>query len=452
MKKQTMALVLAVAVVLFVVAALSIYGCVSNEKPKPEQVFSCLPSEISRYVVQDGADGYTLVKDGDVWTLENNHIAVLKQDEVTKIVNGASMLTAQKRLSEKELDGFEKTRTQRVEIHLADNRGYAFEFMGVKGSSCAMRDVSSGILYQVSLSVRDTLVVPIDRFRELLVYENLTETEDALTAFKYTDYEGNKTVIRLKTAAEISKKPSNRYVMESPYKRDVDDHLFEQQIAVKIPSITITKYVDDFPEDISVYGLDKESRAELNFTWADTKYTLYLGTNENGLVYATKADSDSIFLINSTQLEFLDVDPFYVLETDILETDITHIRSITARKAGTTYRLRCTAPGADGALYYVNNKAASKYVFDTAVSTLGEIKILNALLTVPEQKDAMEIEIAYDNRQSVQRLKFVPLNDKEYALFINQAAEFAVDKSAVDSLFAELETISKNPMQTGEKG
>ncbi len=455
MKKQTVVMIWIIALLLLVVGCFGIYGYINyqnSKKPQNIELFSCMPSDIVKYSVDNGDDAYTLVKTDDVWQVEGNEVAVLDQKSVQDIVNSASLVNSQGILKKKELKNFDVSDPQSIIITLVDGTEFKISFVGTKGETCAVCINNDEEFYGVRKSMRDILVASLDKLRAALVFEELIKTDEVLTYYSFTDYDKTKTVVRTKTAAEISNSKSNRYVMETPYRKAVDDDKFEQQIVVRIPSIAAVSYVDDLPEDMTEYGLDEKSRAVLEFRWGNRNETLYLGTETGGKVYAVREGKEGIFVLSASQLEFLNTEPFYILESGILSSDIENIRSITVKTEDKFYEVTSLQRNDANGRFFVNGMAASRAAFDSVVKLLGGLEIMSEISGKIENKSEIIVTVYYDNGAAGQTIRLTGVNDKSYAAFINEKAEFAVSRKTVDALLDELNNISKNPMKTNKEG
>lgn len=455
MKKQTVVMIWIIALLLLVVGCFGIYGYINyqnNKKPQNIELFSCMPSDIVKYSVKNVNETYTLVKTDGVWQVEDNEVAVLDQKSVQDIVNSASLINSQGVVKKRELKEFEATETISVTLTLADESEFKLSFVGYKGETSAVQINDGDEVYKVRASMREILVASLDKLRAALVFDELMKTDEVLTYYSFTDYDKTKTVVRTKTAQEISKSKANQYIMESPYRKEIDDEKFEQQIVVRIPSIAAVSYVDDFPEDMSAYGLDEESRAVLNFKWGNRSETLYLGAEEGGKVHAVKEGKEGVFVINASQLEFLQTEPFYILESGILTSDIENIRSVTVKTANAVYEVTSVEKNGINGQFFVNGKAASRAAFDSVAELVGGLEILSEISGTPENKGEIVVTVYYDNGTAGQTISLTGVNDKSYAAFINGKAEFAVERKTVDALLDELNNISKNPMKTDKEG
>ena len=455
MKKQTVVMIWIIALLLLVVGCFGIYSFIKYQNSKKTQnieLFSCLPSDIVKYSVENGNQSYTLVKTDGVWQVEGNDVAVLDQNSVQDVVNSASLIIAPGVLGEKEFQSFDTAAVQTVTLTLIDGSEFKINFAGFKGKFSAIRINDKTEIYKVYKSTYDILVANLDKFRAAQVFEQLTMTDEVLTYYSFTDYDKTKTVVRTKTASEISKSKQNRYIMESPYKKEVDDERFEQQIVVRIPLLAAVSYVDDEPDDLSKYGLDEEFRAVHNFKWGESDETLYLGAEEGGMVYASKKGQKGVFAITASQLEFLHTEPFYIIKTGVLSSDTENISGITVKTADATYQVKSLQRNSSNARFFVNDMDASKLAFDTVAELVNSLEIVSEVSGEPEDKGEVVITVYYDNGTATQTISLTGQNDLSYVAFINRKAEFDISRVTVEALLDELNNISKNPMKTDKEG
>ncbi len=454
MKKQTVAILVIVALLL-AGGCFGIYSYIQNQKNeeiKNTPIFSCKASEIVEYGVKSGKEDYLLIKEGTDWYVKDNDVAVLNSEKVQETVNSASMIMTLGLLRERELKEFSVTDVKELSIALSDGTSCNIKFVGEKAEVCAAKINDSEEIYAIRTSVRDILIAPLSKFRASVIFDGLVSTDVPLEYYSFKDFDKTETVIRTKISSEISNSRKNRYIMEKPYRKDVDDEAFEQLILVKIPRIAAEKYEDETPEDKKVYGLDEKSRAQLHFKWGDFDETLYLGKTEGGLVYAERLGKDGIFMINSSQLEFLYTEPFYLLESGVLRSDFENISGLTVRTKDKEYKIESHNRKENNKEFFVNGKTASEAAFYAVAEIVGGIKINSEIAQNVKDSGDVVITVYFDNGLGSQKISLSDINDKEYAAFTDGKAEFAVDKKSVEELLLELDKISKNPIKTDEKG
>lgn len=452
MKRQTVVLIWAAALLLLVATCFGIYyvwNDWSTDRTKNEaiEVFSCISTDIESYTVSDKNGRYTLEKDDGIWYIEDDRNAALDQAAVEKLVAAASKITANGSISRKDLAAFDTSEIKTVSLDIDNGKDVEIRFLGTSKNLCAFKIIGDRKTYVMYETARDILAPSIDSLRITAVFPQLAKSDTLPERYSFTDYEGNETKIRLKTGGELVKSKENRYTMEKPYRREVDDELFEQQIAIKIPVLKAQSFVKNPSSDKAVYGLDKESRAELRFNWDGADEALYLGKDEGGAVFAMREGYPDVFLINTSLLEFLHMEPFFILEGGLLKAKADDIIRVKLIKGADSYDITASGKNEETRQFFVNGKTASKAVFEDIIDELEDISFRNELDSVPENTRDIEITISYSGAAGSQRISLVKSGEKAYAVFLDGKAEFEVSSEDIDELIKELKEAINNPMR-----
>ncbi|MBR5155074.1 MAG: DUF4340 domain-containing protein [Clostridia bacterium] len=452
MKRQTVVLIWAAALLLLVASCFGIYYIWDGStqgftKTKSTVAFNCVSTDIEEYTVIGDSGSYTIEKTRSGWQLDDDSKVKLDQDIVGKMIASASNITATGTVSRRDFEKLYTKEERRVKLEFDNDRDVEIRFLGVCGNLCAFRVLDNNKIYVMNSSMRDILAPKLDSLRITTVFPKLAKNETLPDYYRYTDYNGSVVEVRTKTGAELAKGKDNRYVMEKPYQKEVDDEAFEQQIALKIPTIKITGFVDNPSDNIKVYALDEKSRAELSFKWDGYDETLYLGRTENGVVFAVKKNSKDIFTIDTSMLEFLKFDPFYILEDSVLKTDSKNIRSVKVTVGEMVYDITSIDRNSENPQFYVNGNVARQDVFEEIIDELDSINFLSELTSIPQDTRDVVVTVNYNNGVNSQTISLAKLNNKSYAAFIDGKAEFEVDGEAVLDLLQELKDASNNPMK-----
>ena len=447
MKRHSVVLIWAAALLLLVVICCAIFfGVGGFTRTEAVEAFACASGKIQEYSVSDKNGGYILEKGDGGWYLESDKKAGLNQSAVEKMVAAVSNITAMGTISRKDLERFDISNMKTVRLEIDDHEDVEIKFLGTSENLCAFSISGDRKMYVMYESARDILAPTLDSLRVNDVFPQLVSVDTLPEYYKYTDYDGSETEVRLKTSAELASGKNNMYMMEKPYRREINDESFEQQVAVKIPAIKAHSFVKSPSADKTVYGLDKDSRAKLSFRWDGNQETLYLGRSENGQVFAMKDGSEDVFTINSAQLEFLQVEPFFILDSGILKTDPDKVVGMKIVKGGEIYNITATGTNQTSRQYLINGKVASDYVFSKILESLGNISFKNEIDKAPENTKDIQITVAYEGTQN-QNISLVKSGENAYAVFLNGKAEFEVDRKYVDELMKELKDAINNPMR-----
>ncbi len=451
MKKQTVVLVWS-AVLLFIVASCIAVYCIWDgfqgyTKNGSVVAFNCVSTDIEEYtVIEKGVRQYTIERSDDGWSIEDNSKVELDTDKVSKMIASVSNITATGTVSRKDFEKLYTEDEKRIILDIDNAEDAEIRFLGSYENLCAFKVSGDKKIYVMNTSMRDALTPKLDNLRITTVFTKLSKIDTLPDYYKYKDYDGSVVEIRSKNATELAKGKDNRYIMQSPFKSEVDDEKFEQQIALKIPTITVKSFVEN-PNDMTEYGLDEKSRAELTFKWDDDSETLYLGKTENGIVYAASKNSDDVFTIETALLEFLKSDPFYVLENGLLKADTSNITSIDVKIEDMVYTISSENRKGDTPKFYVCGKTATKEVFEDIIDELEDIEFLSELREVPEDTGDIVVTVNYDNGAGRQKISLAKLKNNNYAAFIDGKAEFAVEGKTADELVEEVVEAYRNPMK-----
>lgn len=453
MKKQTAVLIWAAVVLFVIVVCCAAYfvwdsGASDVAGNTPVEVFTCKTSLIEEYTVERNDSRYTLEKEDGKWVIEDNKKAKVDQSVMEKIMAAASNITATGTITRKDLESFDQSDQRRVSIDVEDGRDIKIRFLGTKDNLCAFRidgDRQTYVMYQSSMSI---LAPRLDSIRITDIFADITNDDIAPDYFFYKNYEGEVVEVRMKTSGEFAQGKNNRYIMDRPYRAAVDDELFEQSITVKIPNIKAGGFVENPQSDLSVYGLDSASAAQLRFRYNGKTYALYLGKTEGGMVYAKKENAKEIFTINASRLDFLDTDPFYILERGILSTEIDKISAVTIRWNNEQHTLTVTRPGGDAEdRYLLDGKVASREVFEEIAEEIAEIEYVGRADEGTKNTRDIVINVSYIGGIPAQELSLAKLNDKNYVLFIGGKAEYIVETDDVDEVIEEIKKAINSPVK-----
>lgn len=453
MRKSILILVLSAVVLLSMAGGFFLYYYSEGESTnKNIDVFMCNPEEVESYSVAMRSGGYDLVKKDGIWYVENKEVSNLNSKSVESMIRAASALKATGTLSRKHLGNFDKKDTRTLKLVLSDGKTLEIKFLGSLNNETAFRVLGDRTTYRTHSSVLDILAPQLDKLRILEIYETLSSVDSLPTYYSYTGYDGESIEVRVKNGNELAKSDRNSYMMVSPYCHEVDDASFEQQIAMKLPVMKATTFATESVYNPDIYGLDEESRATLSFIWDDVEETLYLGKNEGGLTYAKKKGEDTVFQISTTSLEFLTMDPFYLLDRKMAYSDASKIKRLKVETGNELYELKREGQVGSDNRYYINGNVMSEAVYEQVTEALSGIEFLGDLTKVPENKNGIKIEIQYENLARPQIIRLVGLEHGTYAAFIDGKAEFSVSVDGVEALLNEIRSALKRPMQSAEKG
>ena len=448
MKKQSIVLVWSAIVLFVIIASLIViyFADDSSKKYTAEEhnVFSCASDRINKYTVKDKNYQYTIEKNDENWLFQNEEVSEIEMDVFRKVLACAANIKAIGTVNDKQFSRFNTEETKELEICTDDGRSAVIVFCGRLDELCAFSVKGDKQIYVMYAATMEILTPQPDAVRVKKVFPNLATKETLPEYYCYESSAGDCLEIRQKSNQELVNGKDNRYAMEKPFKRDVVDELFEQQIALNILALKIQAYENPIKE-LSDYGLDKDSRSQLRFRWDGEEIVLFLGAFDDGAVYAAKQDFKSVFKINSSQLEFLDYDPFFLLERGILRADIQNVSAVKVSYGEKKYEI-LTKKQDGNARCMINGNIIGNDDYQAIMDKLDNLSIESEIDTVPENKNDITLKITYDNGAAVQNISFTKIKDKAYAMFEDNRAEFVVGTDDMNELLKVLEETANSFM------
>jgi hypothetical protein len=246
--------------------------------------------------------------------------------------------------------------------------------------------------------------------------------------------------------------------MVQPYNEPmgVDSEGF-QKILESIPNISINEFVEDAPEDLGKYGLD-EPASELVVKDNENTLHLYFGSDaDEDKVYCKTADSDTVYTVNKAILEFMDTDPFSLVEKFAFIVNIDNVDKIVVEGGGKTHTLTLSRTTKEAqeegeedevvTTYNVDGQDVEEDPFKKYYQSL--IGILVDAENDKEIEEEPEVKTTFYLNKGGNReihVNYVPYNDEFYAVFRSGKAEFVVHRGQVEKMLEDLEALIRGDL------
>jgi len=142
-----------------------------------------------------------------------------------------------------------------------------------------------------------TLTAYTDVSTEIGEVEITRGGEPVLTVYRRTDEE-----------ADAAGTLATRYTIKQPVQRDGNDTTIPDSLLTPMAALSATSVVEDMPQDLSKYGLDKDTTV-LKITNVDgTSKKLTLSSDRDGMMYGMIQGINSVYTFTTSDFSFLDVD------------------------------------------------------------------------------------------------------------------------------------------------
>jgi hypothetical protein len=237
---------------------------------------------------------------------------------------------------------------------------------------------------------------------------------------------------------------SSPYIVTSPYilQRAVNPEVFEQCIA-PLNGLSIKIFVDDDPDSLVPYGLDKPVRLYVETTKGTVN--LLIGNPLNGMHYAKTKDAPGVFMLEGLA-PLIKASPFSFIDKFALIINIENVDTITITGGKTTLSAELQGTG-DEAVFFLNGKKANTKSFRTWYGTVVSL-LADAEYPGPARNPALdsseEITISYElNNPSGAKtaITLIPYDRDYYTLLQEGTMEFLISRNQVRTIFETADTM-----------
>lgn len=289
--------------------------------------FMNFESDVVSYSVDNGLGSFTLEKSDGRWSVSDVENVELNQNYVTVTVAKACFLYADSLVEENSSNlsayGLD-TPTAVVTLKSADGKQQSIEF-GIKTvTSAGYYAVLKGScdVYIVDTESAERLFGNINTFRNRTLYN--INADDVISFSLISDKYNINIAKRTKDSPNQSNLSS--WVMQTPYNKSLNGNIFEQNVLQAL-DFTVVDFVEDNPLDYSKYGLNPP-KYTVSVATENTSFTLYLGFESSGNVYARVKDTPNVYTVSSDSVKYKDFTPVYLLESLVFARNLSAVDSV----------------------------------------------------------------------------------------------------------------------------
>jgi hypothetical protein len=390
--------------------------------------------------IEIASAGLVLEKNGDIWELvppppPMSGIAI-DQDEISGRLWSMANLYAERIVEESADDlspyGLDDPTAQ---IIITDSAGKRVElfFGGRNPERNAYYTMAKGDprIYTVHSWAAADLLFTLNDIR----YKNLLPDFDPYSITRFILHNADQRI-----EAELTKKDDyftntfSRLVMTSPYRfpRGAGSEKFSDLLE-SLSNLTIWEFIDDAPESLAPYGLDKPGW--LYVENPEQKLDLFFATGEDGRLYAKLAERPEVFtVIDLTYI--VNTTAFDVYDKFIMIFNIDLVKDFTVTGEDRTHRAVIQGTK-DEPEFYLNGRKASDNEFRVYFRSV--IGLLAAgEYSGPQTAEGGEVTINFNLKEPAgifASIDLVPYNRDFYSVRQRGATEFLVSRSQVQSIF-----------------
>ncbi len=405
----------------------------------------------------------TLEKAGDEWEVDYPHKIELKKSAIDDIAYSFASLYAEQVVDEapKDLNEYGLKDPQSVAECELDNGEKRTFYLGDKtpvGNTYYLMVEDDPKVYAVWMNHGEHFTYTLSDIRE----RKLTEIDMMNFSYlKMAKKDGRP--IEIKRNEEQTEEEASfglgLWKMTMPYNQPmgVDSDRITKMLD-SIPSFTIKDFIDDAPQDLEKYGLS-EPEAEFIVKDDENALHIYIGKeHDDKTVYFKTADSDSVYTIEKDKLEFLDIDPFQLVDKFAFIVYIDDVDKIIVEGGGKTHTLTLTRKTEKADKEGEEDEVITTYKVDGKEVEEGPFKkyyqsLIGLLVDAENNKEPdgePEVTTTFflnKGKEREIRVDYVPYDNDFYVVMRGGKAEFVISKQQVRSMLNDLELLIEGKLE-----
>lgn len=441
--KKTALILFAVVLVLCVLTAFvfmwdgpSDAGSEDNLSDESIVVFEGNKDELLAITVSMPQDIYMISKYGDGWTIDGVDTELIVPYTVDSLAYNVSKVVAKSIVEENpsDLDKYGLSVPSYVITATYKNDKKSF-FLGDKtslGDGYYLVDETKNTVYTVHTSVFSSLFKEKSHYMDTNLLKidaqkiNKIQIKNKDVSIKLNALE-NPQVIDGYTIAD--------WEMTEPYKLTIDSSQLSENIISKIASITTNGLVSD-KGDFSAYGLSNPYATVVLGDADNVTQTLYISQAKDGEYFVSTSDSKLIYSVESSVLDFIDIDPFKIVNKFVNIVFVDDIEKIVVKNSADEYTL--SVSGKDKKKYLFNgaNVDEEKFKVDLYQPVIGLV-CSGFCVDASYKNPSVTIEY-YMADKSFVKVEFSEYDDRNFAVFKDGNCTFKILKKDVYAMIDAL--------------
>ncbi len=441
-KKRNIIIMLAV-LVLLIGAVLAVNYFVQDQEDadisdtQSIEIFKVEKDQIVQVSANVKGEEFAFAKDGDNWMLKDRPDVKLKSSTVSLFVSEFASISGEQKIADAADDlsiyGLDQPQGSYT-VDLADGtqKQFAVGNSDPISGSYYFKMGDDPAVYTIYSSKADTLLKPLSDYRDTTF---LTVNPENLS-YVFIQNAANTIELVLETTGE-GEDQASEWKMYQPMQRTLDSQRFSENIMEPISSLSIESFVEDGQD----HGLGNPAAT---VTLSDTdgvSQTMYIGdVDADGNRYVRLDGSDMVYLVNGDNLEFINVDPFLLMEKFLNLENIDNVNSIDITASSGVYTMSIARSG-ETTTYQVGN-------LETVEDTFKELYQKVIGLTASGMIDVQPagspvVTIVYHLLDgSTETLQFFDYDDRNYAAVVDGVCEFRILKKDVENMLAAVQDVA----------
>ena len=405
---------------------------------------------------RDGG-GLSLRKQGDTWTTEVPWPEELNTPKLNQLAASAALLTADRLITESEenLGDFGLAPPEaHLRLTFSDGSEELLEIGETtpSGSKRYLKKADSTEVYTVASFLLHDLFSSVEEFRVRTVPGINPQS------LRYLSIRKPDETITIVSVDSLTNEPAgsilSRFAMTEPYgPRGIDSQALEELVGGFPQEFTIREFVDDAPQSVRPYGLDRPDYT-LDMSDDTRRLKIELGKQrEDGSFFARFNGEKRVVALSAEETGFTKADGFELTEKFILIVNIDTVDSFTVEANGREYEARIERHGDGEEIeeeYFFEGNPVDEKAFKALYQSLigivadapneGEADSGSPRLTVRYRLNSSLSSPPHSGTDKTLAASFVPVDRDFYAAYRGGESRFLVAtrqiEAAMDSLAA----------------
>ena len=302
-------------------------------------------------------------------------------------------------------------------------------------------------VYSVSLHTAENVAFTLDSIRDKSLFPafefhamSRLRLENAQTIIDL--------VIRPESAPPYLDVPFSTHIMTSPYRltRSVDNQAL-YELLVPLNNLRIDEFIDDHPQSLSPYGLDRPVRFFLEI--GDTSVDLLIGNRIDQAHYAKLAAEPGVFTVSGLDT-IVNLNPFELVNkfAHIINIDLVDEFTISGGDMPISAVFQGTG---DDAVFFLNGKEAETSSFKTFYQRVIGLRIdadITDMAAGPQGAGTGNITIEFrlnTPSRAQSSITLLPFNRDFYALRQEGTMEFLISRNQIRRIFETANAVVFEP-------
>lgn len=417
--------------------------------PSPTiNIFKTEKENIAKIEITAEGESYFLSKsDDEKWVVNNDPSIKISQSKADTLAYECSSVTVKQLVAENVSDlstyGLSEPKSK-VTVLLKDGSSQTI-LIGNKtadGSLGYLMLSGESTVYAKSASGIDSLAPKLEKLRDASLY-SVKDTE--VTALSIARQGGHKiSLIREEQPpAEEGGEPTYLWKMTEPLEKNANDYNLSENVLKTILELSFDSVADNNAQNLSQYGLD-EPYATYTVSDKEKTYTVLVGKESDTSRYVKTSDSNAVYLVANSKLEFLNVGYLQLVDKLIYLENIDGVNGVSIKSGNQSFEMEIEGSG-DSAGYKINHVPIAEKAFKSAYQSVLGITLDDFTELGAKPQGSAECTVTYHKKEGGDaQVAFYSWDERNYLVTVDGVGNLLCRKKQVTNMLDKLaQTVSE---------